>query len=126
MNNSNNPNKVYIDCFYYGFYIDKEELDKYDFSIKPKKNVKEDIQNLDINKLIIKDSNNKKNNRGANKNNRKTIYSYDYGFSNIFNVLSTISLYNFYLIIEKLSNDTYMVRTNKFIVHLNDEYLTIY
>ncbi len=30
----NNPDYVYIDCFFYGFFIEKEELKKYQFKKK--------------------------------------------------------------------------------------------
>ena len=34
-----NTNKVYVDCFYYGFYIDESELKKYNLPIKKIKSI---------------------------------------------------------------------------------------
>lgn len=125
-----NTNKVYVDCFYYGFYIDESELKKYNLPIKKEKVDIKDVDIDNINKLVIKDKvKNEKNSNEKNsniKNTRKTICSYDYSFSNIFSFLSSITLHSKDFLIEKISNQNYMMRTNNFIVHFNDEYLTIY
>jgi hypothetical protein len=81
----NNSDKVYIDCFYYGFYMDKTELNKYNLTIKQqvvKKNI--NIDEIQLDKLNIK--NNKTKN--TNKNNKKTICNYDNSFFTVLNFIS--------------------------------------
>lgn len=97
-----NDDMVYVNCFYYGFYINKNELHKYNLSNQNLQETTKEI--IDKNKFEIKKS-------ACNKFN-KAIENISYKFNNINIITSAKSCSNIldsYKILEQLGKPSSLI-----------------